>query len=92
MCVRSVLAPHGCPEPPAPATRLSHHQSQAHDHSRRDARAAVHLSLKSAPIAQGACTFLRHHTSPERDAPGKTLHREARAAARWVLAFPWHSR
>jgi len=39
-----MLAPHGRPAPPAPATRLSHHQSQAHDHSRRDARAAVHLS------------------------------------------------
>ena len=83
MCVCSVLAPHGCPEPPAPATRLSHHQSQPHDHPRRDARASVRLSLKSAPTAQAPAHFLRHHAAPERDAPDKTqLHREARAAAR----------
>ena len=43
---------------------------------------------RSAPLTEvcahcsGACTFFRHHTAPERDAPGKTLHREARAAAR----------
>ena len=84
MCVCPVLAPHGRPAPPAPATRLSHHQSQPHDHSRRDARAAVHLSLTTEVYAHctGACTFFRHHTAPERDATGKTLHREARAAAR----------
>ena len=63
---------------------LAHYQSQAHDHSRRDARAAVHLSLTTEVYAHctGACTFFRHHAAPERDAPGRTLHREARAAAR----------
>ena len=38
--------------------------------------------LRSTPICTGACTFFRHHAAPERDAPGRTLHREARAAAR----------
>ena len=43
---------------------------------------------RSAPLTAvcahctSACTFFRHHTAPERDATGKTLHREARAAAR----------
>ena len=80
MCASPVLAPHGCPEPPAPATRLPHYQSQPHDHSRCGARASVRLSLKSTPIAQAPALFFRHHAAPERDAPGRTqLHREARA-------------
>ena len=43
---------------------------------------------RSAPLTEvyahctGACTFFRHHAAPERVAPGRTLHREARAAAR----------
>ena len=81
MCVCPVLAPHGRPAPPAPATRLSHHQTQAHDHSRRRARRSAPLTAVSAHCTS-ACTFFRHHTAPERDATGKTLHREARAAAR----------
>mmetsp|Transcript_11774 Transcript_11774/g.39307 ORF Transcript_11774/g.39307 Transcript_11774/m.39307 type:complete len:112 (-) Transcript_11774:349-684(-) len=80
MCDCPLLAPHGRPAPPAPATRLSHHQSQAHDHSRRDASAAVHLSLKSAPIAQAPAPS--SGTIPHRSATRPTLHREARAAAR----------
>ena len=84
MCVCSVLAPHGCPEPPAPATRLSHHQSQAHDHSRRDASAAVHLSLKSAPIAQAPApsSGTIPHRSATRPARRFTARRARRHAAR----------
>ena len=84
MCVCSVLAPHGCPEPPAPATRLSHHQSQAHDHSRRDARAAVHLSLQSAPIAQAPApsSGTIPHRSATRPARRFTARRARRHAAR----------
>ena len=55
MCDCPVLAPHGRPAPPAPATRLSHHQSQAHDHSRRDERAALNLT-DSLRLLPGACT------------------------------------
>ena len=84
MCVCSVLAPHGCPEPPAPATRLSHHQSQAHDHSRRDASAAVHLSLQSAPIAQAPApsSGTIPHRSATRPARRFTARRARRHAAR----------
>ena len=84
MCVCSVLAPHGGPEPPAPATRLSHHQSQAHDHSRRDARAAVHLSLKSTPIAQAPApsSGTMPHRSATRPAGRFTARRARQHAAR----------
>ena len=50
MCVCPVLAPHGRPAPPAPAARPSHHQRQPHIHSRRDARAAAHLTSTPAPF------------------------------------------
>jgi len=46
-----------------------------------DARRSAPLTAVSAHCTS-ACTFFRHHTAPERDATGKTLHREARAAAR----------
>ena len=84
MCASPVLAPYGCPEPPAPATRLSHHQSQAHDHPRRDARAAVHLSLKSAPIAQAPApsSGTIPHRSATRPARRFTARRARRHAAR----------
>ena len=84
MCVCSVLAPHGRPAPPAPATRLSHHQRQAHDHSRRDARAAVHLSLQSAPIAQAPApsSGTIPHRSATRPARRFTARRARRHAAR----------
>ena len=84
MCDCPVLAPHGRPAPPAPATRLSHHQSQAHDHSRRDARAAVHLSLKSAPIAQAPApsSGTIPHRSATRPARRFTARRARRHAAR----------
>jgi len=80
-----VLAPHGCAKPPAPATRLSHHQSQPHDHSRRDARAAVNLT-DSLRLLPGACTLLQ----PQASCPTRARRarhdaappREARAAAR----------
>ena len=83
MCVCSVLAPHGCPEPPAPATRLSHHQSQAHDHSRRDARAAVNLTDSPRPLP-GACTLFQApcSTGARRARHDAAPAREARAAAR----------
>ena len=84
MCVCPVLAPHGRPAPPAPATRLSHHQTQAHDHSRRDARAAVHLSLQSAPIAQAPApsSGTIPHRSATRPARRFTARRARRHAAR----------
>ena len=84
MCASPVLAPYGCPEPPAPATRLSHHQRQAHDHSRRDARAAVHLSLQSAPIAQAPApsSGTIPHRSATRPARRFTARRARRHAAR----------
>ena len=69
MYVCPVLAPHGCAKPPAPATRLSHHQSQPHDHSRRDARAAVNLtdSPESTPSARRLHTA--SGTMPYQSAP-----------------------
>jgi len=84
MCDCPLLAPHGRPAPPAPATRLSHHQSQAHDHSRRDASAAVHLSLKSAPIAQAPApsSGTIPHRSATRPARRFTARRARRHAAR----------
>ena len=84
MCVCPVLAPHGRPAPPAPATRPSHHQRQAHDHSRRDARAAVHLSLQSAPIAQAPApsSGTIPHRSATRPARRFTARRARRHAAR----------
>ena len=86
MCVCSVLASYGCPEPPAPATRLSHHQRQAHDHSRRDARAAAPLTevyahctgrlhLLQAPYRTGA-RRARQDASP-RGARGGTPRAQA---------------
>ena len=85
MCACPVLAPHGCPAPPAPAARLSHYQSQPHDHSRRDARAAVNLT-DSLRLLPGACTLLQ----PQASCPTRARRarhdaappREARAAAR----------
>ena len=84
MCVCPVLAPHGRPAPPAPATRPSHHQSKPHIHSRRDARAAVHLSLQSAPIAQAPApsSGTIPHRSATRPARRFTARRARRHAAR----------
>ena len=83
MCVCPVLAPHGCAKPPAPATRLSHHQSQPHDHSRRDARAAVNLT-DGPRLLPGACTLLQAPcpTRARRARHDAAPPREARAAAR----------
>ena len=85
MCASPVLAPHGCLKPPAPAARLPHYQRQPHDHPRRDASAAVRLSLKPAHFAQAPAHFFRHHAAPERDAPARrcfTARRARRHAAR----------
>ena len=72
MCVCPVLAPHGRPAPPAPATRPSHHQSKPHIHSRRDARAAAHLTSTTSPFCAlcRACTLLlASHKRLYQDAP-----------------------
>ena len=72
MCVCSVLAPHGRPAPPAPATRPSHHQSKPHIHSRRDARAAAHLTSTTSPFCAlcRLCTLLQaSHKRLYQDAP-----------------------
>ena len=84
MCASPVLAPHGRPAPPAPATRPSHHQSKPHIHSRRDARAAVHLSLRSTPIAQAPApsSGTMPHRSATRPAGRFTARRARRHAAR----------
>ena len=71
---------------PARAARTSHAplappEPGARPLTPRRARRSAPL-LRSTPICTGACTFFRHHAAPERDAPGRTLHREARAAAR----------
>ena len=83
MCVCPVLAPHGRPAPPAPATRLSHHQSQAHDHSRHDERAAVNPT-DSLRLLPGACTLFQAPcpTRARRARHDAAPPREARAAAR----------
>ena len=83
MCVCPVLAPHGRPAPPAPATRPSHHQSKPHIHSRRDARAAAHLIDSPRPLP-GACTLFQApcSTRARRARHDAALPREARAAAR----------
>lgn len=72
MCVCPVLAPHGRPAPPAPATRPSHHQSKPHIHSRRDARAAAHLTSTTSPFCAlcRLCTLLQaSHKRLYQDAP-----------------------
>ena len=72
MCVCPVLAPHGRPAPPAPATRPSHHQSKPHIHSRRDARAAAHLTSTTSPFCAMCrlCTLLlASHKRLYQDAP-----------------------
>ena len=72
MCVCPVLAPHGRPAPPAPATRPSHHQSKPHIHSRRDARAAAHLTSTTSPFCAlcRLCTLLlASHKRLYQDAP-----------------------
>ena len=72
MCASPVLAPHGRPAPPAPATRPSHHQSKPHIHSRRDARAAAHLTSTPAPFCAlcRLCTLLQaSHKRLYQDAP-----------------------
>ena len=72
MCVCLVLAPHGRPAPPAPATRPSHHQSKPHIHSRRDARAAAHLTSTTSPFCAlcRLCTLLlASHKRLYQDAP-----------------------
>ena len=60
MCVCPVLAPHGRPAPPAPAARPSHYQSQPLVYSRRDARAAAHLTITTSPFCAlcRPCTLL----------------------------------
>ena len=72
MCASPVLAPHGRPAPPAPATRPSHHQSKPHIHSRRDARAAAHLTSTTSPFCAlcRLCTLLQaSHKRLYQDAP-----------------------
>jgi len=72
MCDCPVLAPHGRPAPPAPATRPSHHQSKPHIHSRRDARAAAHLTSTTSPFCAlcRLCTLLlASHKRLYQDAP-----------------------
>ena len=72
MCVCPVLAPHGRPAPPAPAARPSHYQSKPHIHSRRDARAAAHLTSTPAPFC-ALCRLCRlllaSHKRLYQDAP-----------------------
>ena len=72
MCVCPVLAPHGRPAPPAPAARPSHYQSKPHIHSRRDARAAAHLTSTTSPFCAlcRLCTLLQaSHKRLYQDAP-----------------------
>ena len=67
-----VLAPHGRPAPPAPAARPSHYQSQPLVHSRRDARAAAHLTSTTSPFCAlcRLCTLLlASHKRLYQDAP-----------------------
>ena len=67
-----VLAPHGRPAPPAPAARRSHYQSQPLVHSRRDARAAAHLTSTTSPFCAlcRLCTLLlASHKRLYQDAP-----------------------
>ena len=66
-----VLAPHGRPAPPAPAARPSHYQSQPLVYSRRDARAAAHLTSTPAPF----CALCRLGTLPL--ASHKRLYQDA---------------
>ena len=71
---------------PSRAARTSHAplappELRARPLTPRRARRSAPLTAVCAHCTS-ACTFFRHHTAPERDAPGKTLHREARAAAR----------
>ena len=84
MCVCPVLAPHGRPAPPAPATRPSHHQSKPHIHSRRDARAAAHLTSTPAPFC-ALCRLCRlllaSHKRLYQDAP-RVRRRSGTAQAR----------
>ena len=88
MCVCPVLAPHGRPAPPAPATRPSHHQSKPHIHSRRDARAAAHLTSTTSPFCAlcRLCTLLQaSHKRLYQDAPrydADSAPRKARTHAR----------
>ena len=84
MCVCPVLAPHGRPAPPAPATRPSHHQSKPHIHSRRDARAAAHLTSTTSPFCAlcRICTLLlASHKRLYQDAP-RVRRRSGTAQAR----------
>ena len=71
MCASPVLAPHGRPAPPAPAARPSHYQSQPLVYSRRDARAAAHLTSTPAPF----CALCRLGTLPL--ASHKRLYQDA---------------
>ena len=71
---------------PSRAARTSHAplappEAGARPLTPRRARRSAPLTAVCAHCTS-ACTFFRHHTAPERDATGKTLHREARAAAR----------
>ena len=71
---------------PSRAARTSHAplappELRARPLTPRRARRSAPLTAVCAHCTS-ACTFFRHHTAPERDATGKTLHREARAAAR----------
>ena len=84
MCASPVLAPHGCPEPPAPAARLSHYQSQPQIHSRHDARAAANLTSTPAPFCAlcRICTLLlASHKRLYQDAP-RVRRRSGTAQAR----------
>ena len=51
---------HSRPAPPAPAARPSHYQSQPLVYSRRDARAAAHLTITTSPFCAlcRPCTLL----------------------------------
>ena len=62
---------HSRPAPPAPAARPSHYQSQPLVYSRRDARAAAHLTSTPAPF----CALCRLGTLPL--ASHKRLYRDA---------------
>ena len=79
MCVCPVLAPHGCPEPPALATRLSHHQSQTHDHSRRDAPFARRLHTASGTMPYQSAPRPARRSSTARGARGGTPRAAAAA-------------
>ena len=84
MCASPVLAPHGRPAPPAPAARPSHYQSKPHIHSRRDARAAAHLTSTPAPFC-ALCRLCRlllaSHKRLYQDAP-RVRRRPGTAQAR----------